>query len=151
MAQGSKRASQPTEFLNVDIDLNSIEDPEPLVRGLGSRVFPDQLGKFKRQHWVRFMLARQPLSPEDAILGFAKLVSKLPANARRIWNNATHKEVDIGIQSGFQPKPAEWVLEPAVIKAAARLGAQIRITVYSPVVESRSAGRANSTRSRRPK
>ena len=150
MAQGSKRASQPTEFLNVDIDLNSIEDPEPLVRGLGSRVFPDQLGKFRRQHWVRFMLARQPLSPEDAILGFAKLVSKLPANAKRIWNNATHKEFDIGIQSGFQPKPAEWVLEPTVIKAVARLGAQIRITVYSPEVERRKTGRASSTRSTRP-
>ena len=151
MAQGSKRALQPTEFLNVDVDLSSIEDPEPLVRGLGSRVVLYQLGKFRRQHWVRFSLARQPLSPEDAILGFARLVSKLPANAKRIWNNATHKECDIGIQSGFQPKPAEWVLEPTVIKAVARLGAQIRITVYSPEVERRKRGRASSTRSTRPK
>jgi len=83
--------------------------------------------------------------------GFAKLVSKLPANAKRIWNSATDKEFDIGIQGGFQPKPAEWVLEPTVIKAVARLGAQIRITVYSPEVESLTTGRASSTRSTRPK
>jgi hypothetical protein len=151
MAKGSTRASQPTEFLNVDIDLNSMADPEPLVRGLGSRVLPDQLGKVGRAYWVRFMLARQPLSPEEVILGFAKLVDKLPASAKRIWKNATHKEFDIGIQSGFQPKPAEWVLEPKVIETLARLGAQIRITVYSPEAEIRTTPRASSAGSTRRK
>ena len=78
------------------------------------------------------MLARQISNPAEVILGFAKLFDRLPTRAKRIWKNATHKEFDIGIQSGFQPKPAEWVLEPKVIETVARLGAKVRITVYSP-------------------
>ena len=128
-------ASMPkarTHFLNVDIDLKSVADPEPLVQALGRVVLCQRVGRVGRAHWVRFMLSRQPTSPTDAILGFAKLMAKLPDDRRAIWNKAKSKEFDIGIEGGFEPFSAEWVLEPRVIEAIAELGARLRITVYAP-------------------
>jgi hypothetical protein len=124
-------AKAPTEFLNVDIDLKSRMDPDPLIQALGSKILSQRIGKIGRAHWVRLTLARQPTTPGDAILRFAKLVTNLSGKGRSIWANALSRELDIGIQGGFEPPNAEWVLERNVMKAAAQLGAQVRITVYS--------------------
>ena len=121
-------------FLNVDIDVRSVVDPEPLAKALGRAVLCQRVGKVGGAHWVRFMLSRQPTSPTDAILGFAKLVNRLSAGHRAIWNNARSKEFDVGIESGFEPFSAEWVLERRVIEAIAALGARLRLTVYAPDV-----------------
>jgi hypothetical protein len=121
-----------TKFLNVDIDLKSVTDPDPFVQALGSKVLSQRIGKVGRAHWVRLMLVRQPTSPTDVILRFAKLVAKLSSKDRAIWLNAITREFDIGIQGGFEPTSAEWVLERNVVEAVARLGARVRITVYSP-------------------
>jgi hypothetical protein len=80
MAKSSRQGLQHTEFINVDIDVKSQQDPEPLIRGLGSKVFADQLWKTGRTHWVRFM------------------------------HGCSNLEIEV----------------------IARLGAQVRITVYSP-------------------
>jgi hypothetical protein len=65
-------------------------------------------------------------------LEFAKLLDGLSPAAKAVWTNAKAKEFDIGIQGGLKPNPAEWVLDHRVIDVVARLGAHIRITVYSP-------------------
>jgi hypothetical protein len=135
-----------TAFLNVDIDLKSIEDPTSFVQALGSKVLPQSLGKVGRAHWVRLELARQPRSPADAILGFAQLVAKLPPRDRAAWANAASRELDIGIRAGFEPASAEWVLEAGVVEAIVRLGARLRITVYSPEMRSRRSGRRPTKR-----
>jgi len=88
--------------------------------------------KTGRVHWCRLNLERQPMSPTAAVLGFAKLLAMLPRRSRAIWTAATSKEFDIGIQGGIKPLTSEWVLEPEAIQAAAQLGAQLRITMYSP-------------------
>jgi hypothetical protein len=140
-----------TEFANVDIDLKSIRDPEPFLGALGSRVLWQRLGKVGRAHWVRLMLSRQPTSPADAILSFAKLVTKLPPAARAVWDTAVRREFDIGIETGVEPNVAEWVLEPKVMKAATELGAQLRITVYAPnlpIVTQAATKRQSRVRSR---
>ena len=121
----------PTEFLNVDIDLRSVADPTPFIDALGRKVLSQRIGKDGRAHWVRLMLAGQPAGPGDAILQFAKFVAELPPTIRAIWENAVSKEFDIGIQAGFEPSSAEWVLDRKVVEAAARVGARVRITVYS--------------------
>ena len=54
---------------------------------------------------------------------------RLPKKTKVIWNRAD-KQFDIGIQAGFQPDSLEWILKPAMVKEAAKMGAQVRITVY---------------------
>ena len=123
-----------SEFLNVDLDVKSTVDPAPLRAALEKRLHsmhaPDRDG---RRYWIRMTLARQPTDPADAILGFSKVLSKLPPKAKAVWAHAT-KELDVGIQSGTELRSAEWVLDPKTVEAAARLGASIRLTVYSPMI-----------------
>ena len=124
-----------TTFLNVDLEVKSRKDLRPLVEALGREVLPLQEGRLGRRYWIRLELARRaPKSPVDAIRRFCHLVSKLPAEVRELWDGASVRELDIGIQAGEEPAAAEWVLDPDALKEAANLGAQIRITVYSPVV-----------------
>src|SRR5262245_30057033 len=49
-----------------------------------------------------------------------------------VWAQAS-KEIDIGIQAGFERRSGEWVLDPKVVQAAAELGVHVRFTVYSPL------------------
>lgn len=125
-----------SEFLNVDLDLKSPVDLGPLVHAFGRRVLVLHVDRIGRRHWVRLTLARQPRTPSEAIRGFVTLVAGLPAQGRAVWARAD-KEFDIGVQGGFEPRSAEWVLEPKIVQALARLGAQVRLTVYSPPLDVR--------------
>jgi len=144
-------AKSRTRLLNVDLDLKSVAEPEPLIKALGRTVLCQRVGKVGRAHWIRLMLSRQPSSPTDAILGFAKLVTKLPDDPRAIWEKAQSKEFDIGIESGFEPFSAEWVLERRVIEVIAELGARLRITVYAPDVPGAAGSSPKSASPKNPR
>jgi len=122
----------PAEFLNVDFDIKSKTDPAILVEAWGTRVMADS-HRLGRRYWLRLFLFPQPKSPNDAIRRFAKLVGGLSSPARMVWEQAS-KEIDIGIQAGFERRSGEWVLDPKVVQAAADLGAHVRFTVYSPLL-----------------
>jgi hypothetical protein len=141
----------PGEFLNVDLDLKSRADPAALVKAWRRRVLTTQHEKSGGRHWVRFNLMVQPKGPADAIKRYARLIKALPSPARRIWTGAS-KELDIGIQAGFERGASEWVLDASIVKALAALGTQLRITVYSPLLvldeRANTTERAKRARSR---
>lgn len=120
-----------SRFINVDVEVKSRTDTAPLMRALGKSVMCLYVDRIGRRHWLRLMLWPQPKTPTDAILRFSKLAETLPPTARRIWARAT-KEFDIGFQGGLHPSSAEWVVSDKAVKAAARCGAHIRFTLYSP-------------------
>ena len=120
------------EFLNVDLDFKSRIDPAALLNAWNGRTLASKVQGVRGKHWFRFMLTRQPKSPAEAIRRFAKLIEDLPSPARRIWLHA-QKEIDIGIQAGFERRPTELVLDANVVRALAQIGVPLRITVYSPL------------------
>ena len=122
----------PAEFLNVDFDIKSKTDPAILVEAWDTHVLADTR-RLGRRHWLRLSLFPQPKNPSDAIRRFAKLVRGLSSQARTVWAQAS-KEIDIGIQAGFERRSGEWVLDPKVVRAAADLRAHLRVTVYSPLL-----------------
>lgn len=141
-----------SEFLNVDLEVKSRTDTAPLVRAFGKSVMCLYVDRIRRRHLLRLMLspsARQPKSPTNAILGFVRLVEALPPIARRIWSQAT-KEFDIGFQGGVHPSSAEWVVSDKAVQAAARCGAHIRFTLYSPqlLVDAETSKKARAPRRR---
>jgi hypothetical protein len=123
----------PAEFLNVDLDLKSSVDLSPLAKAWSKRVIPIHTGKWGRRYWLRLAVMGQPKTPAEAIAGFSRLVAQLRGPARVVWTRAA-KELDIGVQAGFERRSAEWVLDPKVVRAVARMGAALRITVYSPML-----------------
>ena len=120
------------DFLNVDLDLESVTELRSLVLALGGSVIQMHSSRTGNRYGVRLELSRQPKNPAQAITRFAKAIAGMSRTHRQLWGRIAVKEFDIGIQGGDEPNSMEWVLEPAAVEAAARLGARIRITVYSP-------------------
>lgn len=54
----------------------------------------------------------------------------LPPAARALWDGATRRTFDIGIDSGLTPWATQWRLSSTTLRQAADVGADIVITVY---------------------
>jgi hypothetical protein len=121
-----------TQFLNVDLDIEAPFDLAPLVAGLGDAVFELHTGPAREGFETHLELPGQPASAEDAVRAFVRLLSQLPADARRLWDGATRRDLNVGIQGGSTPHALEVALAPDVLAAVAELGARIVITVYAP-------------------
>jgi hypothetical protein len=124
----------PEFFLNVDLDIESTDDLAPLARAFGERVFvlerPGGRASFELSEPV------SPTEPDALILEFARMVNALPPAARGVWDRATRRALDIGIQSGHRPpNQATYRLTPETLRAAADIGAEIAITVYALLPE----------------
>lgn len=120
-----------TAFLNVDLHLKSVETLDAVCDALGRTVMVLHRDKVGRNHWLVLELSRSPKTPSEAIRRFARLGARLRGRAKTAWA-ASDKELDIGFQGGVEPDPAEWVVDSKAIAEAARLGARLRLTWYSP-------------------
>lgn len=121
-----------TRFLNVDLDLYSRSDLGPLVALLGRKVAVLYVGKDKRNYRAHLEVARLPKSADATIRTFCSLIEALPPAGRELWNNATIRDFNIGVEAGFRPHATEFVLSASTVQSAAGLGARIVFTVYAP-------------------
>src|SRR5688572_26817002 len=121
-----------TIFLNVDLDIASRSDLQPLVAALGQRVFPLYVGRIKRMYEAHLELSRSPRNPDKAIRSFAGLIHSLPNNERKLWETATIRDFNIGVQAGMHPHAYELSLSPETIEMISTLKARIVVTLYAP-------------------
>jgi hypothetical protein len=121
-----------TEFLNVDLHLKCVTSLEAVCEAFGRSVTVLHRDRLGRKHWVVLELARSPKTPAEAIRRFATVATRLRGRAKAAWAGS-EKELDIGIQAGVRPDPVEWVVDAKAVAEAARIGARLRVTVYSPV------------------
>jgi hypothetical protein len=122
-----------THFLNVDLDIYSASNLEPLVSAMGKDVEVLFLGRIKRTYQAHLELAYSGLSdtPDPTIRDFCDLVRRLPRAARRLWNTAKKRDFNIGVQSATQPYSYEIAVEAETVKAVSELGARIVLTIYA--------------------
>jgi hypothetical protein len=77
-----------------------------------------------------------PQTADQFVQEFAQLVDKLPAAAKRCWNQASSRTFDIGIQAGLSPDRFENVrLSADSLRRLSRLRMSILVTVYAPASE----------------
>jgi hypothetical protein len=103
-------ADPVTEFLNVDLDLYSRSNLEPLVAALGKRVIVLYAGRHRRTYEAHLELNVAPKSADAAIRGFAALIRKLPEEPRKLWDTARTRDFSIGVQAAMQPLLTTWRL-----------------------------------------
>jgi len=121
-----------TEFLNVDLEIRSRRSLAPIVQAWPWVQTPG-LNAGKAPRWVVGSPPRDPRNADAAIRHLAALVDALPNAARRCWNEASSRTLDIGIQAGLEPRSFEDVLlRPSTLKEIARLSARVLVTVYAP-------------------
>jgi len=123
-----------THFLNVDLDIYSKTDLQPLVSALGKKVIVLYVGRYRRTYSARLEVARLTKDVDSTIRAFCKVIESLPRTQRRRWNTATRREFNIGVQGGMQPRSHEILLAAATVKAVSEVDARIGFTVYAPTV-----------------
>lgn len=121
-----------THFLNVDLDICSKCDLQPLVTALGAKVCVLFVGRFKRTYHAHLELSRITKSPDSAIRGFCALIETLPKAERGLWNGAKVRDFNIGVQAAAQPFSREFSLAAQTVRSASELRARIVLTVYAP-------------------
>jgi hypothetical protein len=129
-------------FLNVDLEVRSKSNLQPLVDALTSKVIVHYRGLENRHYKARLTLkeshrkshaAKHQRVAEAIILGFCKLIRELPPHARSLWDGAWTRDFDVGIESG-KPGSFYWFeLTPAVLHVTAELNAKVSFTIYGPM------------------
>jgi hypothetical protein len=135
-----------TMFLNVDLDIVSRAPLEPLVAALGKAVVVHYVGKEGRRYTAHVALSSWNRTADGVIRDLIRRVERLPRPARRLWDAATSREFNIGIQAEATPFSHELRLEAGTVQMLAEVGGMIGITTYSPEVPAPKAAR----RTRRP-
>ena len=125
-----KRFKQTT-FLNVDLDLFSRQNLQPLLSALGSKILILHAGRHGRTYRAHVELAGSPKSADAAIRRFAALIGALPKSERRLWDAATIRDFNIGVQAAMRPHSHEIPLAAKTIDIVSALKARIVITVYA--------------------
>lgn len=126
-----RKKTPDAEFLNVDLDVYSRSDLQPLVDGFGKKVIDLYVGRERRGYSAHLELAGfQSSSANATIRAFCTLVRALPKTERELWNDARAREFSVGVQAGRQPFASDFRIEAQTIKAVAELGAAIVLTVY---------------------
>jgi hypothetical protein len=123
-----------THFLNVDLEIYSRSDLQPLVAAFGKEVFVLYAGRVKRTYQARLELARMTKTADATIRDFYALIKTLPKTAREMWDAAKVRDFSIGVQSCTKSPAIDFALATETLKAAYDLGARIVLTVYSPEV-----------------
>jgi len=124
-------ASITPRFLNLDVEVASRADLEPLVAAMARGALA--IGRYRRggQHCVRFELNTSPRSPDHGIRAFSSLLERLPAPARKLWRAARRRDFDIGVQGSRRSHPEIIELSRKTVQLAAKLRGRIVITVYA--------------------
>ncbi|MGH9905690.1 MAG: hypothetical protein ACRD8U_08940 [Pyrinomonadaceae bacterium] len=120
-----------TTFLNVDLDIYSKSDLEPLVRAMGRQISIMYVGREGRSYSAHLEIAGLPRNADSAIRRFAKLINKLPQAERKLWDTARVRDFNIGIQPAFRPRSYELALAAQTIETISALGARVVVTVYA--------------------
>ena len=126
---------EETHFLNVDVDVWSKSSLEPLVAAFGRKVFVHYVGPEGKEYGAHFPLANSYKKDADTLTRkLAALVARLPAAARKLWDQARAKDFNVGIQGGIEPHSHEIALKQETVSMVARVGGRIVVTTYAAQV-----------------
>jgi hypothetical protein len=124
--------TEATHFLNVDLDLHSRSDLEPLLSAFGDKVYKLHVGRSGRMYCAHLEVAKRTKGADATIRVFCALIESLPSPLREVWNSATKRDFNIGVQAGIHPFSHEIVLAADTVKAVAEVSARIIFTIYAP-------------------
>ena len=117
-------------FLNVDVDLSGVLDPVTLVGGFGDAIVVLHEEEAPLGHVISFELTAMHLTLPDTITSLIEQVNALPAEARALWDSATRRVFNVGVQAGLGPYRTEWALGVEALFALASINAELVLTIY---------------------
>lgn len=115
-----------TEFLNVDLFLESSAGVQALLDALGSRVEVIHASQTR----AAVELEAAPASIDEAVVRFGELYLGLPPEARAAWSQCQVRRIDVGIQSDHEPHETSFALSPHALRHLVSMDAEVAFTVY---------------------
>lgn len=126
----ARKDDSVTHFRNVDLDIYSMQDLQPLVHSFGRKVNVLYVGRDRRKFSAHLELAKITKSANSTIWAFCALIRALPKQKREIWDAAKVRDFSIGIQAGTHPNPCDFAIEAKTLNAVSELAARIVLTIY---------------------
>ena len=122
----------PTEFLNVDLDLESRKSLEPLIRELGDRVHVIYDGPSEEKTHMAALEVYEgdDNDPDSIINAFCRLIERLSPAAKSVWESCSMRRFDIGFESGVSGHPLCVDLDSETLQRVAGLSASVGVTIY---------------------
>jgi hypothetical protein len=130
---------EETRFANVDLDIHSRSNLQPLVAAMGKKISVLYAGRVRRHYEAHLELYRYTQDADSTIRGFCALIRRLPRAERKLWDDATIREFNIGIHARMKPITFEIAIREAAVKEASELNARIGFTIYSPAMKTVTA------------
>jgi hypothetical protein len=87
-----------THFINVDLDVLSRNDIQPLVTALGEAVLVLFVGRIRRTYHAHLELAKLTKTADETIREFCSLLNSLPRAMRRLWLSAKTRDFSFHFQ-----------------------------------------------------
>lgn len=122
------REGPTVRFINVDLDVYSSEELRPLVEAIEPHAYSFERPPGQASFEVN---EASPTDPEAVIREFIRIVKSLPPPARQVWDRASKRVLDIGLQSGRQPFCVSYSISAATLREATDIGADIAVTMYA--------------------
>ena len=118
-------------FLNVDLEIESHQNLQPIVEDFGDEAVTLYSGQ-AQGHYVATFEAPHTADADSIISYFCALIKTLDADAKALWETAFTKVFDIGYESGTEPRSYRSEIRAETIEQVASLGASLRVTIYPP-------------------
>jgi hypothetical protein len=136
------QAEDETRFLNVDVDVWSKTDLQPLVSALGRKILVHYVGAEGAEQSAHFSLASAHGKSADAIIcRLVALIEKLLPRPRQLWNRARARDFNVGIQAGVTPYSHEIAFQHSTLELVARVRGRIVIATYAVTARTPRAAR----------
>lgn len=125
--------SEPTHFLNVDLELTTRGEIAPLLAQWSKKivVLRDSTDDGLRTIWLEVVPEQRGV--EQVLLCFLDMVAKLPDDVRDLWNACDDRCFNVGIQAGSTPHDSTYSISPETLAQIASLMARVAFTVYAPI------------------
>ena len=119
------------KFLNVDLEIESSENLQPIIDDFGEDV--SVLHHDENSKGFDFASFEISLGDRDAdgiISRFCSIIENLSVESKSVWENCHSKRFDVGFESGDFPRSYQTEIRADTIERVARLGASIVLTIY---------------------
>jgi hypothetical protein len=124
----------------VDLDIAARVPLDGLIQAMGDDVLVLHVGGNQRKYEAHIELASSPVdaTADRTIVSLTRLIKRLPARHRKIWDRASSREFNVGIHAGVEPHAFELRLKRTTIDAITAVDGTLVVTIYAPDPASRS-------------
>jgi hypothetical protein len=125
------------KFLNVDLEIESTENLQPIIDDFGDNVSVLYHGEnAKGFNFANFEISLGDRDADGIISNFCLLIENLSLETKTIWEKCCSKKFDIGFESGDFPRSYQTEIRADTIERVAKIGASIGVTIYPKVSQS---------------